>query len=105
MIKGKIQNDDRDWATMSRIELLFDPEEIEEATLKGTLKGRREGKLEGKLEGRLEGEMNTIKAVLRKQLDWSDEKIADLLDVSVGLVAQARQEMSWQDDQKKALQT
>ena len=86
MIKGKIQNDDRDWATMSRIELLFDPEEIEEATLKGTLKGR--------LEGKLEGEMNTIKAVLRKQPDWSDEKIADLLDVSVGLVAQARQEMS-----------
>ena len=78
MIKGKLEQDDRDWATMSRVELLYDKEELDAI----------------KFEGKLEGELKTIKAVLKKQADWSDEKIADLLDVSVDLVAHARRETS-----------
>ena len=76
MIKEKMQYDDRDWSKMSRLELLYEQEELDAI----------------KLEGELEGERKTVRSVLRKHPDWSDAKIADLLDVPLATVSQVRSE-------------
>ena len=85
MIQGKMQDDDRDWSQMSSLELLYDKEELDAIKL--------EVRLEGELKGKLEGEIKAIKAILTIHPEWSNHKIADLLEVTEVLVDRIRHDL------------
>jgi predicted transposase/invertase (TIGR01784 family) len=57
----------------------------------GLEKGREQGLLEGRMEGRMEGMEALLLAFLRKNPDWSDERVATTFEVSMEVVQKVRQ--------------
>lgn len=93
---------------VSLLHLLYDEDEIEEMKKRGLEEGRREGLQQGLQEGLQEGlqqglqeglqqgleqgKIEAILAILRKHPEWSDQTIAELLDVTETLVQKVRSE-------------
>ncbi|MBK8965647.1 MAG: Rpn family recombination-promoting nuclease/putative transposase [Lewinellaceae bacterium] len=87
---------ERDW--IDAIPEIFGEKWKKKGLREGRKEGRKEGRIEGKIEGKIEGRQETALAItcnmLRKFPEWSDNEIAEIVDVDVTFVQNARQKLT-----------